>query len=80
MSAGLLTSETVGDATGVTGDTVSIGAEMVAVISAGDIVADTTGVTVSIVIVAVMSTCLVLADEVSVVNCTGGVNDVNVCV
>ena len=27
MSAGLVTSETVGDATGITGDTVSIGAE-----------------------------------------------------
>ena len=52
MSTGLVTSETVVDATGVTGDTVSIGAEGFAVMSAGLVtserVADASGGTVSI--------------------------------
>ena len=43
MSAGLVTSETVGDATGVTGDTVSIGADTVAVMSAGLVTSETVG-------------------------------------
>ena len=49
MSAGLVTSETVADATGVTGETVSIRAETVAVMSTGlvtgETVGDATGVT-----------------------------------